>query len=96
MMQSFGQELGLPASDVSFEQWLDQVAASEGDDETLPVKKLAVFFKSFFQSVACGQVVLGTEVSKAQSNTLANMTAVSDETVKGYVDHWKSIGYLSK
>lgn len=95
-MHSFGQELGLPASDVSFEQWLDQIAAADGDDETFPVKKLAVFFKSFFQSVACGQVVLGTEASRSQSNTLANMTAVNDATVKSYVDYWKSIGYLSK
>ena len=96
MLQSFGRELGLPAGKVPFGEWLDQVAAADGDDETFPVKKLTFFFKSFFQSVACGQVVLDTAVSRGQSKTLNAMTAVGDETVKAYADYWKSTGYLSK
>jgi hypothetical protein len=96
MVQAFARELNLPAPVAPFGQWLEEVANAQHSDEDLPVKKLKAFFENFFKTVACGHVVLGTEVAKTQSPTLSNMGPVSDLLVKAYVDYWKSTGYLRK
>lgn len=96
MLKSFGRHLGVPKPPVPFDEWLGQVAGPDSDEELYPVKKLYTFFKNSFQTVACGQIVLSTDVAQAHSTTLRDMGAVTDETVDGYVKYWKNIGYLKK
>ncbi|KAK3394801.1 gluconate kinase [Podospora didyma] len=96
VLEQFGKELGLFKPLVSFDDWLDQAANAGSDDELYPVRQLYDFFKNGFRAVACGQVVLGTDVTKTHSTTLHDMEAVDDATISGYVNYWKKIGYLSK
>ncbi|GKT46887.1 adenylate-forming reductase Nps11 [Colletotrichum spaethianum] len=96
MVETFGKGLNLNKTPVPFEEWLDQVASPEHDDEQYPVKKLYPFFRHFFQAVACGKVVLGTNVTVARSNTLRDMGAINEATVQAYVKYWFNVGYLSK
>lgn len=97
VMKTVGEELGI-AESLPFGEWLDRVQGGGAgeDDELYPVKKLHDFFKHSFRAVACGQVVLGTDVARAYSDTLREMRAVDDATVRSYVSYWKDIGYLSK
>jgi hypothetical protein len=94
VVEHFGRQLGLVKPPVSFDEWLDQVASAPSDDELYPVKKLLAFFKNGFRPVACGQVVLGTDVARTHSATLRDMGALDDGTISGYINYWKKIGYL--
>ncbi|KXX82807.1 L-aminoadipate-semialdehyde dehydrogenase large subunit [Madurella mycetomatis] len=97
VMKTVGEELGI-AKSLPFDEWLDRVqGGGAGEDgELYPVKKLYAFFKHSFRAAACGQVVLGTDVARAYSNTLCNMRAVDDTMVRNYVGYWKDIEFLSK
>ncbi|KAK4112265.1 gluconate kinase [Canariomyces notabilis] len=94
VVEHFGRQLGLVKPPVSFDEWLDQVASAPSDDELYPVKKLLAFFKNGFRPVACGQVVLSTDVARTHSATLRDMGALDDGTISGYINYWKKIGYL--
>jgi hypothetical protein len=100
MFECIGKELKLAKALVPFEQWLDQVASGRGDtnadDDAYPAKKLYSFFKLSFRPVACGQVIMGTDIARTRSNTLRNMRAVDVATVHGYLRHWSETGYLKK
>jgi len=96
VLEQFGKELGLFKPPVSFDDWLNQAANAGSDDELYPVRQLYDFFKNGFRAVACGQVVLGTDVAKTHSSTLRDMGVVDDATISGYINYWKTIGYLSK
>ncbi|GAB1313202.1 Adenylate-forming reductase stbB [Madurella fahalii] len=97
VLTTVGEELGITKS-LSFDDWLDLVQhdGAGKDDELYPVSKLHAFFKHSFRAAACGQVVLGTDVARAYSDTICDMKAVDDTTVRSYVSFWRKIGYLSK
>lgn len=79
-----------------FEEWLEEVCrVKDNAAEDNPAKKLADFFKRDFIRMVSGEVILGTECARKMSPTLQLMDAVSPETIAGYVDHWRNVGFLS-
>ncbi|KAK5991526.1 Non-canonical non-ribosomal peptide synthetase ascB [Cladobotryum mycophilum] len=95
LVDSIGLQLGITNAPVPFDQWLEQVANAESDED-VPVKKLYAFFKYSFEAVACGQVILGTDVARTSSSTLRNMRAIDDATIQNYIRYWRDIDYLRK
>jgi hypothetical protein len=96
ILDIIGRQLDLNTR-VPFEEWLEDVMAAperDGDTESVPAKKLYIFFKHIFRPVACGQVLLGTETTRATSRTLHDLGAVGDEVVLRYVEYWRRVGYL--
>lgn len=80
-------------------QWLDLVAAATEDggkeiEDSLPVQKLAGFFRHFFRPMATGLVQLDTKVAQGQSSTLMIVGPVSGEYVVERIQYWEKIGCL--
>lgn len=104
MIEILGKKLkGVVKPAVPFDQWLDLVTAGDaaasgedGDEDSLPVKKLADFFRHFFRPMATGLVQLETKVAQSQSRTLKTIGAVSAEDVGKSIQYWENIGYLKK
>ena len=98
IFELIGKELQLPVSG-SFDKWLDDIMENSSetaeDQQKFPVKRLYEFFKNGFRTVASGQVVLDTTIAEHSSDTLRSMQPVDALTIKSYLRHWKSIGYLS-
>lgn len=87
-------ELGITKS-LPFDDWLEQVAATDDKDADLyPVKKLYEFFKLYFLTASLGTVVMATDVSRKSSSTLRELTALDKDVIAGYVRYWKRAGYL--
>ncbi|PTB42567.1 hypothetical protein M441DRAFT_137694 [Trichoderma asperellum CBS 433.97] len=87
-------ELGITKS-LPFDDWLEQVAATDDKDADLyPVKKLYEFFKLYFLTASLGTVVMATDVSRKSSSTLRELTALDKDVIAGYVRYWKRTGYL--
>ncbi|PSR83578.1 hypothetical protein BD289DRAFT_410634 [Coniella lustricola] len=100
MIEVLGTDLqGINKPAAPFEEWLELVAAAGengADEESVPVKKLADFFRDFFRPMATGLVQLDTKVAQGQSSTLKNSVAVGAEEVRKSVKYWEKIGYLRK
>lgn len=88
------KELGLPEPITAFDEWLESVISRGSNDEDYPVQQLYLFFKSYFQTAACGRVVLDTQVAARLSNQLRGFGALDEPVVRKYVEHWKKTGYL--
>ncbi|KAK4172027.1 L-aminoadipate-semialdehyde dehydrogenase large subunit [Triangularia setosa] len=98
VIQLFGEELCIRNS-VPFDQWMKRVqveVAAGMKSELYPVSGLYSFFEHSFRAVACGQVVLGTELARRHSETLGNMGSVDASTIRRYLDYWRENGYLGK
>lgn len=100
MLPLLAQELGIPASNiVPFEEWIRRVRAfpstgSAGKDDLNPAKRLVDFLEADFQRMSCGGVLLRTERSCSDSETMRNVGPVDDATVRQYVQSWKRSGFL--
>lgn len=95
ILDIIGNELGITKS-IPFDDWLDQVAATdENDTDLYPVKKLYDFFKHHFRIASSGAVIMGTDVSRKSSATLRTLTALDKVIIIGYVQYWKQTGYLN-
>ncbi|KAK8116960.1 uncharacterized protein PG998_005241 [Apiospora kogelbergensis] len=94
MMGYVSKELGLPEPITAFDEWLESVISRGSNDEDYPVQQLYLFFKSYFQTAACGRVVLDTQVAARLSNQLRGFGALDEPVVRKYVEHWKKTGYL--
>jgi hypothetical protein len=60
-----------------------------------PAKQLLSFFEKDFEHNASGEVIMDTARSREVSPTLAAMHGVSEQTVKAYIEFWRSTGFLS-
>ncbi|KAK7994014.1 hypothetical protein PG989_007395 [Apiospora arundinis] len=94
MMSHLSKKLNLPKPAKAFDEWLEEVASRDSNSEDYPVQQLHLFFKSYFEAVACGQVVLDTQVAAGISSRLSNLTELEEPVVRKYIDHWKKTGYL--
>ncbi|KAK7912250.1 hypothetical protein PG985_014731 [Apiospora marii] len=63
MMGYLSSELGLPVPVTPFDEWLGDVTNRDNNDEDYPVEQLHLFFKRYFQTAACGQIVLDPQVA---------------------------------
>ena len=97
VMQTLAPELGLSDSGfIPFADWLDKVCAVPDDmSEKVPAKKLEDFFRTDFEHMACGSIVLETRNTRDVSPTLRSLRHVGGELLVSYIQHWKSIGYLA-
>ncbi|KAJ9648117.1 hypothetical protein H2199_001894 [Coniosporium tulheliwenetii] len=59
-----------------------------------PAKQLLDFFERDFEHNATGEVILDTAQSRSASTALAGMQPVSEQMIRGYVDFWRSSGFL--
>jgi hypothetical protein len=96
-LEIMAPELGLPSTGFTpFTDWLDKVCAVPSEmDDTVPAKKLEEFFRTDFEHMACGSIVLDTKNTRDVSSTLRNLSHVRGELLVSYIRHWKSIGYLA-
>ncbi|KAK8137270.1 hypothetical protein PG984_005210 [Apiospora sp. TS-2023a] len=94
MMGSLSKALGLPEPATPFDEWLEDVSRRDSNDEEYPVQQLSLFFKKYFQTAACGQVVLDTQVAARLSSQLRNLGPLDESVACRYVDHWKKTGLL--
>lgn len=94
VMGWLAKALGLPEPSLPFDAWLGEVAGQESNDEKFPVQQLQLFFKEYFQSVACGQVVLDTQLASGLSSRLRDASAIDESVVGKYIAHWKKARYL--
>ncbi|KAK6836153.1 hypothetical protein PG987_006648 [Apiospora arundinis] len=94
MMSHLSKELNLPKPAKAFDEWLEEVASRDSNSEDYPVQQLHLFFKSYFQPVACGQVILDTQVAAGISSRLGNLGELEEPVVRKYIGHWKKTGYL--
>lgn len=95
ILDIIGSELAI-AKSLPFDNWLEQVAATDDKDADIyPVKKLYEFFKLYFQIASSGAVVMGTDVSRKSSTTLRALTALDKDVIVAYVQYWKKAGYLN-
>jgi hypothetical protein len=93
MVLALTNELHIDASDIiPLETWLDLVASAS--DENNPAQNLTSFFRTEFQKMSSGEIVLDTSVSRSVSATLRRMGPVGEEYLRAYVAYWRSIGFL--
>lgn len=87
------KELQIPSSSiVPLDRWLDHVASAPGPEN--PAANLIHFLRSDFRKMSCGSVILDTSASRSVSRTMAYMDPVGDDSVRAYVNYWKSIKLL--
>ncbi|KAL9005017.1 MAG: hypothetical protein Q9188_002198 [Gyalolechia gomerana] len=96
VLQTMAASLNIPLTKfLPFDVWMDKICAVPAeDDRTVPVKRLETFFRTDFEHMACGNVILDTGHTREISPTLRRLTSISNETIASYVRHWKSVGYL--
>jgi hypothetical protein len=89
-------ELGLPNTRFTpFTDWLDKVCAVPDEtSDIVPVKQLEDFFRTDFEHMACGSIILDTKNTRDVSSNFRKLGHVRGELLVSYVRHWKSIGYL--
>lgn len=83
-------DLGLEKERIPFEAWLDRLPANSH------MASLMDFFKSDFEALASGGVVLGTPVTRAASIHLRGSGAISNELIVEYLRRWKLSGFLTR
>ncbi|KAL9031277.1 MAG: hypothetical protein Q9196_000684 [Gyalolechia fulgens] len=96
VLQVMAASLNIPLTKfLPFDEWMDKICAvSAEDDQTVPVKRLETFFRTDFEHMACGNVILDTRNTREISPTLRRLASVGNETLASYVRYWKSVGYL--
>ncbi|TLD33420.1 hypothetical protein PspLS_00308 [Pyricularia sp. CBS 133598] len=94
VISCMSSDLGLPEPSLSFETWLEEVAGQESS-EKFPVQQLYLFFKKGFEAIACGEVVLDTQVATKFSSRLRELEALDKALLGAYIAHWKKIRYFS-
>ncbi|KAK7998984.1 hypothetical protein PG991_014659 [Apiospora marii] len=93
MMGYLSKALGIPEVVTPFDGWLDDVSSRASNDEDYPVQQLSLFFRKYFKTAACGQVVLDTQVAASLSSHLHSLGALQESVVRKYVEHWRKTKY---
>lgn len=97
MLLILRSELGLDDSELlPMSEWVravDDVHEQKPGDN--PAGKLLTFFREDFPRMAGGDIVLGTDRSRAVSQNLRDLDVVCKKDVAGYVEFWKRSGFLS-
>jgi hypothetical protein len=87
------EELQIPSSSiVPLDQWLDHVQSAPRPEN--PAANLIHFLRNDFLKMSCGSVILDTGASRSVSQTMAHMDQVGDDSIRAYVNYWKSIKLL--
>lgn len=79
---------------IPFQDWVKRVRQSPLSEKENPAARVIGFLESHFERMACGGIILDTERSSADSETMARQGPVSDEVVRSYVSAWKMSGFL--
>ncbi|OJJ73309.1 hypothetical protein ASPBRDRAFT_40976 [Aspergillus brasiliensis CBS 101740] len=88
------KELDIPADRViPVGDWVKEVKASKVDRASNPAALFGDFYSGYYVPLMCGRVLDSAE-SRANSKTMATMEAVSDDTMRLYIDAWKKSGFL--
>ncbi|EFE42799.1 PKS-like enzyme, putative [Trichophyton verrucosum HKI 0517] len=83
------------ASIVPFDVWMRRVHHFTGSTESNnPAKMLLEFFKDHFRRMSCGGLILDTNNSRKDSQTLANAQPIDPALVAKYIAQWKDSGFL--
>lgn len=88
--------LSIPSTNrVPYKDWVEKVMAhSDSEIEENPAKKMATFFQGDFEHMSGGQVIMGTDHSRACSDTLRVSRPVGDDLVTAYVKGWRNMRFL--
>ena len=78
-----------------FDEWLDQVCvAGETMPGDNPAKTLADFFRTEFERMSTGKVILATDRTRAASPTLQRLEELGTESIAAYCRYWRSIDFI--
>lgn len=100
MMPLLAAELSIPASNIiPFKEWIHRVRAFPsttiaGKDDLNPAKRLVDFLEADFERMSCGGVLLETERSRRDSETMRKVGPVEEVTVRKYIQSWRMRGFL--
>ena len=95
MLLIIALQLGLSKQFLPFKDWLAAVeAASNVKELENPAKALLPFFRSDFEQMACGEVVMDTSKARLVSSALRNMDIVDRDLVAAYLRSWKASGFF--
>ena len=93
MLLTIASQLGLRKDFLPFKEWLAGVeAASESKEMDNPAKALLPFFRSDFEQMATGEVVMDTSMAKSVSQALRNVDIVDRNLTAAYIKSWKTAG----
>ena len=97
MLLVLADALAIPPSNIiPFDAWIARVRAFPGCVERdNPAGRLVAFLESHFERMSCGGLVLGTERSRADSETLRGVREVGEGEVRAFVRGWREGGFLS-
>ncbi|KAI0173495.1 putative polyketide synthase [Hypoxylon sp. FL1284] len=88
--------LGVPPHGIiPFQDWVKRVRQSSLSEKENPAARVIGFLEGHFERMACGGIVLDTQRSGEDSETMAAQGPVSDEVVRSYVAAWKVTGFLN-
>lgn len=88
-------ELAIPSENiVPFEEWVHRVRTFPGSVDDNPAARLVDFLDDNFVRMSCGGMLLETKNSCEHSATMRSVRAVSQETVKRYLEWRKLKGFL--
>ena len=89
-------KIGVQDTDfLPYDAWIDRICGPMASmTSNNPAANLADFFRTDFQRMSSGHVILGTDCTRQVSPTLRNMDVVSNHTIEAYIDFWKSHGFL--
>lgn len=88
-------ELAIPPENiVPFGEWVHRVRTFPGSVDDNPDARLVDFLDDNFVRMSCGGMLLETKNSCEHSATMRSVRAVSQETVKRYLEWWKLKGFL--
>lgn len=83
------------ASIVPFDVWMRRVHHFTGSTESNnPAKMLLEFFRDHFRRMSCGGLILDTNNSRKDSQTLANAQPIDPALAAKYIAQWKDSGFL--
>jgi len=98
MIPVLADELYIPQENiVPFDEWVKRVRNFPGSVELdNPAAKLIEFLDSNFIRMSCGGLLLDTAKGREHSSTLANVTPVSENVARRYIQAWKDVGFLHR
>jgi hypothetical protein len=93
VLDTLASELGVDEHHrVPFAEWLKEVKRTP--EEGNRAAALAEFFEQDFVWMSGGGVILSTETSRRDSPTLRRVGPVQAETIRRYIEYWRSIGFI--
>lgn len=95
ILSVLADELAIPPENiVPFGEWAHRVRTFPGSVDDNPAARLVDFLDDNFVRMSCGGMLLETKNLCEHSATMRSVRAVSQETVKRYLEWWKLKGFL--